>query len=101
MPRSQYTSGKSSSALGLTAYLTKVPETRQLVLKTGALLLADNGVCCILSFFAIIFANPTLSNPSLSDPGVHQVTPGQEVPLRVPGSLSTSSRASTRSDWTS
>ena len=48
-----------------------------------------------------IFSNPTLSKSSLSDPGVHQVTPGQEVPLRVPGSLSTSSRASTRSDWTS
>ena len=48
-----------------------------------------------------IFANPTLSKPSLSDPGVHQVTPGQEVTLRVPGSHSTSSRASTRSDWTS
>ena len=29
------------------------------------------------------------------DPGVHQVTPGQEVPLRVPGSLSTSSRGRT------
>ena len=34
-----------------------------------------------------IFANPTLSKPSLSDPGVHQVTPGQEVPLKVPGTL--------------
>ena len=47
------------------------------------------------------FSNPTLSRPSLSDPGVHQITPGQEVTLRVPGSLSTSSRASTRSDWIS
>ena len=28
------------------------------------------------------------TKPSISDPGVHQVTPGQEVPLRVPGSLS-------------
>ena len=43
IPRSQYTSGKGSSAVGLTAYVTKDPETRQLVLQTGALVLADNG----------------------------------------------------------
>jgi len=40
VPRSQYTSGKGSSAVGLTAYVTKDPETRQIVLQTGALVLA-------------------------------------------------------------
>ncbi|XP_043263384.1 DNA replication licensing factor MCM4 [Colletes gigas] len=50
VPRSQYTSGKGSSAVGLTAYLTKDPETRQLILQTGALGLADNGICCIDEF---------------------------------------------------
>lgn len=34
VPRSQYTSGRGSSAVGLTAYVTKDPETRQLVLQT-------------------------------------------------------------------
>lgn len=34
MPRGQYTSGKGSSAVGLTAYVTRDPETRQLVLQT-------------------------------------------------------------------
>merc|ERR1712203_1130542 len=50
LPRSQYTSGKSSSAVGLTAYVTKDPETKQLTLQTGALVLADNGICCIDEF---------------------------------------------------
>ena len=34
VPKAQYTSGKGSSAVGLTAYVTKDPETRQLVLQT-------------------------------------------------------------------
>ncbi|XP_070168557.1 DNA replication licensing factor MCM4 [Polyergus mexicanus] len=50
VPRSQYSSGKGSSAVGLTAFVTKDPESRQLVLQTGALVLADNGICCIDEF---------------------------------------------------
>ncbi|CEF69260.1 DNA replication licensing factor MCM4 [Strongyloides ratti] len=50
MPRSQYTSGKGSSAVGLTASVAHDPDTKSVVLQTGALVLADNGVCCIDEF---------------------------------------------------
>ena len=49
-PRGVYTSGKGSSAVGLTAYITRDPESKQLVLESGALVLSDGGVCCIDEF---------------------------------------------------
>ncbi|RKP18631.1 MCM-domain-containing protein [Rozella allomycis CSF55] len=49
-PRGMYTSGKGSSAVGLTAYITRDPETNQVVLESGALVLSDGGICCIDEF---------------------------------------------------
>lgn len=50
VPRGQYTSGKGSSAVGLTAHITKDPDSRQHVLQPGSLILASGGICCIDEF---------------------------------------------------
>ncbi|CAI8051165.1 Zygotic DNA replication licensing factor mcm6-B, partial [Geodia barretti] len=49
-PRAVYTSGKASSAAGLTAAVVKDAESHEFVIEAGALMLADNGVCCIDEF---------------------------------------------------
>jgi len=50
LPRAVYTSGKASSAAGLTATVVKEPETGEFCIEAGALMLADNGICCIDEF---------------------------------------------------
>uniref|UniRef100_A0AAR2J9Y6 DNA replication licensing factor MCM6 n=1 Tax=Pygocentrus nattereri TaxID=42514 RepID=A0AAR2J9Y6_PYGNA len=50
VPRAVYTSGKASSAAGLTAAVVKDEESHEFVIEAGALMLADNGVCCIDEF---------------------------------------------------
>ncbi|KAK0161566.1 hypothetical protein PV327_010025 [Microctonus hyperodae] len=49
-PRAVYTSGKASSAAGLTAAVVRDEESADFVIEAGALMLADNGICCIDEF---------------------------------------------------
>ena len=50
MPRAVYTSGKASSAAGLTAAVVRDEETGDFTIEAGALMLADNGICAIDEF---------------------------------------------------
>lgn len=49
-PVGVYTSGKGSSAAGLTASVIRDPQTRNFVMEGGAMVLADGGVVCIDEF---------------------------------------------------
>lgn len=51
LPRAVYASGKSSTAAGLTASVVRDQDLdNERVIEPGALMLADNGVCCIDEF---------------------------------------------------
>lgn len=48
--RSVYTSGKASTAAGLTAAVQRDQDTGEYTIEAGALMLAENGVCCVDEF---------------------------------------------------
>lgn len=60
-PRAVYTSGKASSAAGLTAAVVRDEESHEFVIEAGALMLADN----VRTFYPLGYKEIRIS-PSLS-----------------------------------